>query len=196
VELLYNGIQGEDWNIVNGKPMFSDSILEGLKTGADLGRLRGIGYGGGNFIIALSGLTLDPRNGSYLDFRNNPDIAALSNSPLDDEFSRHYGAVSVQQVWDEAVARGDMKNMKNYNTVVPKLLPSMPTNITRIETNLQQLAAAEWAPRMVSARNEAEFNSLKAQAIAAFKEAGLDEYTKWLSDSWNATKTKAAGFSM
>jgi hypothetical protein len=29
VELLYNGIEGEDWNMVNGTPVFTDEIVQG-----------------------------------------------------------------------------------------------------------------------------------------------------------------------
>jgi hypothetical protein len=196
VELLYNGIQGEDWTYVNGKPMFTDPTLNAMKAGVDLWSTRGIGYGGTNFLIPLSGLTKDPRYDSYVDFRNNPDIAALSNNPLDEEYCRHYGVVSVQQVWDEAIARGDIKNQKNSNTLAPILFPSTPTNITRIDTNLTQLAVADWGPKMVFARNDVEFNSLKAQALAAFKEAGLAEYTKWLTDSWNTAKARAVSMGL
>jgi multiple sugar transport system substrate-binding protein len=196
IELLYNGIQGEDWNIVNGKPRPTDAILEARKTGVDLLRTRGINYGGNNFLITLSGITEDPRYDSYVNFTNIPEVAALANTPLDAEFAQHYGALSVDQVIIDRIEAGDMKDMSNYNALVPRMVPATPTDITRIQTNLQQLAATEWAPKCVFARNEAEFRSLKAQAIAAFREAGLTDLEKWNLDNWNEAKKKAEGFGL
>jgi ABC-type glycerol-3-phosphate transport system substrate-binding protein len=190
-ELLFNGIKGEDWDLVNGRPEFSSAMLDAIRTGVDTALTRGIGYGNVNHLITLSTTTKDPRIDSFVQFTQNPEIAALSNSALDVDFTGYYGASSIKQVLDEAVNRGYMKDMRNYNTLAARLMPPMPTNITRIQDNLTALAAAEWAPRLVYAKNDAEYNSLRAQAIAAFKEAGLDEYTTWIMTNWNNAVAQA-----
>jgi hypothetical protein len=193
VELLYNGIQGEDWNLVNGKPRPTDAILEARKTGQDLMRTRGIGYGGANFLIALSQLTVDPRYDSCINFMMIPEIANMAYTDLDQEVVRHFGTLTMEEIIYNEIEKGSMKDMSNYNALVPRMVSAMPTGITRIQTNIQQLAAAEWASKVVYARNDAEFASLKAQAIAAFKEAGLDELNKWYQDTWTEAREKAAG---
>jgi multiple sugar transport system substrate-binding protein len=192
MELIYNGIQGEDWNLVDGKPRPTDAILEARKAAEDLTRTKGILYGGANFLIGLSQLTEDPRYNSYINFMMIPEIANMAYHDLDQEIVRHYGTFTMEEIIYNEIEKGNMKDMSNYNALILRMIPSAPTNITRIQTNIQQLAAAEWASKVVYAKNDAEFASLKTQAIAAFKEAGLEELNKWYQDTWADAKKKAA----
>ncbi|MDR0730180.1 MAG: hypothetical protein LBF63_00815 [Treponema sp.] len=196
IELIYNGVPGEEWNLVDGKPRPTDTILEARKTGEDLTRTKGILYGGPNFLTTLSQLTVDPRYDSYVNFIMIPEIANMAYHDLEQEIVRHYGTLTMEDIIYNEIEKGNMKDMGNYNSLIPKMLPVMPTNITRIQTNVQQLAAAEWAARVVYARNDAEFAALKAQAVAAFKEAGLEELNKWCQDAWAEAREKAAGLGL
>jgi multiple sugar transport system substrate-binding protein len=191
MELLYNGIQGEDWNLADGKPRPTDAILEARKTGQDLLRTRGFNYGGANFLVGLSQITEDPRYNSYINFMMIPEIANLAYNDLEQEILQHYGTLTMEDIIYSEIEKGNMKDMRNYNALVPRIIPAMPTGITRIETNVQQLAAAEWASKVVYAKNDAEFASLKAQAIEAFKGAGLEELNKWYQDTWADAKKRA-----
>jgi multiple sugar transport system substrate-binding protein len=191
-ELIYNGVPGEDWNIVNGKPRPTDAILEARKAGQDLMRSKGLDYGGANFLITISQLAVDPRYDAYINFLKIPEVANLAYTEVDQEIVRHYGTLTMEDIIYNEIGKGSMKDMSSYNSLVSKMLSVMPNDITRIQTNVQQLAAAEWASRVVYAKNDAEFASLKAQAIAAFKEAGLDELNKWYQDTWAEAKKKAA----
>jgi hypothetical protein len=196
IELIYNGVPGEEWNLVDGKPRPTDAILEARKTGADLTRTKGILYGGANFLTTLSQITVDPRYDSYVNFMMIPEIANMAYHDLEQEIVRHYGTLTMEEVIYNEIEKGGMKDMSGYNSLIPKMLSIMPNNITRVQTNVRQLAAAEWAARVVYARNDAEFAALKAQAVAAFKEAGLEELNKWCQDAWAEARKKAAGLAM
>jgi hypothetical protein len=177
--------------------MPSESVIESRKQGVDLSRTRGIGYGTANFIIGLSQFTKDPRYDSYVNFTVNPEVAAVSNSALDDDFSKHYGALSIYQVLQNFIDKGEMKDASKYRIGATKLqTAATPTNITRIETNLSQLAAAEWGPKLTFAKDDAEYRSLKAQALKAFTDAGLNEYNIWITKAWNDALDKAASYGM
>jgi multiple sugar transport system substrate-binding protein len=193
IELIYNGVPGEEWNLVDGKPRPTDAILEAKKAGEDLLLTKGLLYGGANFLTTLSQLTVDPRYDSYVNFVMIPEIANMAYNELEQEVVRHYGTFTMEEILYNEIEKGNMKDMSSYNSLVPRMLAVMPNDITRIQTNVQQLAAAEWAAKVVYARNDAEFAALKAQAIAAFKEAGLDELNKWYQDAWAEAKKKAAG---
>jgi hypothetical protein len=122
-----------------------------------------------------------------------PEIANLAYHDLEQEIVRHYGTLTMEDIIYNEIEKGGMKDMSRYNSLIPKLLPIMPNNMTRIQTNVQQLAAAEWAAKVVYARNDAEFAALKAQAVAAFKEAGLEELNKWCQVAWAEAREKASG---
>lgn len=191
IELVKNGIQGEDWYLEDGVPVLADNIIEARKNSVNILRTRGIDYGGANFLVTLSQWTIDPRYNVYNFFYNIPANTARAANIVANDFAQFYGVASSRELWDQVIARGDIKDQSTFNTVAAKVKPVMPTNIVRIETNLQQLAAAEWGPKLAFAKNDAEFNSLKALALAAFKEAGLDEYTAWIKSSWNDAIAKA-----
>jgi len=195
-ELIYNGVKGEDWSVVDGKPRPSDAVIQARMMSQDLLRTRGIDYGGANFLVTISALTVAPRYGEPIDFKKIPEVAALSYNDLDREIVARYGTTTVDEIIENAVAAGTMKDMSGYNALVPRMVPTMPTSIQRINTNIQQLAAADWAPKLVFAKDDADYRALKAQALAAFKAAGLDELNKWMRDTWAEAQTKAAGFGL
>ena len=193
-ELILNGIEGEDWNLVNGVPLPTDAIIEARKAGTDLGKTRGIGYGGYNFLVGISGLTVDPRYDAYVDFTYAPEVQRLAYNELDNEIIKYFSADYINDIIYDAIASGKQHDMSKYDALVPKQIPTPPTDITRISTDIQQLAAAEWAPNLVYAKSDAEFQSLKEEAIAAFNEAGLAEMNQWYATNWEEAKVKAAAF--
>ena len=193
-ELIINGIEGEDWNLVDGVPMPTDQIIEARKTGQDLGKTRGFGYGGRNFLVGISEMTLDTRYNVFVDFNAQPAVQRLSYNELDHEIIDYYNADSMHYIIYDAIANGTQHDMSKYSTLVSQQIPVAPTDITRINTDISQLAAAEWAPRLVFASNDSEFQSLKQEAIASFNEAGLAELNQWYETNWVEAKTKAEAF--
>ena len=193
-ELILNGIEGEDWNIVNGIPTPTDQIIEARKSGQDLGKTRGIGYGGYNFLVGISDLDIDPRFNAYIDFNAQPAIQRMSYNELDNEIISYFSADSMNDIVYDAIKNGTQYDMSEYNALVPKQIPATPTDITRINTDITQLAAAEWAPRIVFATSETEFQGLKQEAIAAFNDAGLQELKQWYMTNWEEAKSKAEAF--
>jgi len=193
-QLILNGIEGEDWNLVDGIPMPSDQIIADRIAGVDLNQTRGIGYGGANFLVGLSGLYVNPATNSYVNFTNIPTVQRLAFTTLDNEIISHYNADSMQGIIYDAIKGGTQFDMSNYNTLVNRLMPTATTDITRISTDLQQLAAAEWAPRIVYAKNDAEFQSLKEEAIADYYDAGMQDMIDWVMTNWEEAKTKAEAF--
>ena len=192
--LLYNGIEGEDWNVVDGVPMPTDQIIADRKAGKDLGRLRGFQYGGANFLIGISGISVDPKLNTYVNFTASPAVQKLSYNELDLEVIDYFKADSMSDIIYNAIKSGRQFDMSKYNALVPKQMPAASTDITRIATDIQQLAAAEWGPKVVFAASDSEFKTLKQQAIAAFNEAGLQELNKWYADNWAEAKVKAEAF--
>jgi len=192
--LLLNGIEGEDWNVVNGVPMPTDQIIADRKAGKDLGLTRGLGYGGYNFLIGISELDVDPRYNAYIDFNQSPAVQKLAYNDLENEVIEHFKAQSMNYIIYDAIKAGTQFDMSKYNTLVPKQIPAAPTDITRISTDIQQLAAAEWAPQIVFAKDDSEFQTLKQKAINAFHEAGLKELNNWFETNWEEAKVKAEAF--
>ena len=192
--LLYNGIEGEDWNVVDGVPMPTDQITADRKAGKDLGRLRGMGYGGANFLIGISGISVDPKYNTYVNFTASPAVQKLAYNELDLEVIDYFKADCMNDIIYNAIKAGKQYDMSKYNALVPKQLPAAPTDITRIATDISQLAAAEWGPNVVFATSDAEFRDLKQAAIAAFNDAGLAELNKWYADQWAEAKVKAEAF--
>jgi hypothetical protein len=118
----------------------------------------------------------------------------MAYNELDNEIIEHFKTDSINNIIYDAIKSGSQYDMSSYDALVPKQIPAAPLDITRISTDIQQLAAAEWAPKVVFAANDNEFQNMKQQAIAAFNEAGLAELTEWYQTNWTEAKTKAEAF--
>jgi hypothetical protein len=129
-----------------------------------------------------------------VDFTYSPAVQRLAYNELDNEVIKYFKADSRNDIIYNAIKGGKQHDMSKINTLVPKQIPAAPTDITRISTDIQQLAAAEWAPKLVYAKSDAEFQSIKEAAIKDFYEAGLEELKNWFETNWAEAITKAEAF--
>ena len=183
---MLNGVEGIDWVVgPDGRPMFTEYNMA-IRTGeggtAALMQEGGIGYSGNYMMFSFS--TIHPRLNVPLQFTLDPQIAAMAETALEADFAAHFGVYSATQVLNQAIADGQMRDFSELNTLAISLLPSTPPiEIQRQITNLDNLMGV-WGARLVLANSEAEFESLKEQALADFNRNGMAEVTAWMQGVW------------
>jgi len=179
---MLNGIEGIDWVIgVDGRPVFTEENLQAREDGT----LAEAGFGMSSNMMAFTTSTIHPTLGVPLAFNLAPHIAAMTETALDREFAAHFGVESATQVLNNAIARGDMRDFSAMNTLAISLLPaSPPIEITRLISNLEHEMGV-WGARLVMANSDAEFDSISADAMAAFERAGMAEVTAWMQEAWD-----------
>jgi hypothetical protein len=195
-ELLYNGVQGIDWVIgSNGKPTLTDSFIADRNNGVgpDV-----TGFPHGPSMIGLSSLVIDPRYDMTVQWTQDVAIAALSNTRTDQDFSDHFGVVSPHDAIKQAVARGDMIGDGNFPAMATRVESGMevPVNvalsIAQTGTQILELMDTQ-AALLFNTNNEREFNAVRQQVIARFRQLDVDAYVAYQNDVWQR-KLERAGY--
>jgi multiple sugar transport system substrate-binding protein len=190
-EMLYNGVEGIDWEIGdNGKPQLTEQFLSERAAGVS-GDVTGIGFD--NFFSAFQRVAIDPKYGMPTRWVEDREVAAQINTKLEADYSSFYGALSVNDRFEKAFESGDLKSMRNLNINATTFIPVQPTEIARTTQELQDLKY-QWWNKLFAAKDDADFESIKQQAIADYKaQFDLDALEAWTREAWAECQAKAAG---
>jgi hypothetical protein len=183
-EMLYNGVEGIDWIIGDdGKPQITESFLQERLEGVG-SDVTGIGFN--NFFSAFQRVAIDPRYNMPTRWTEDRNISAQLRTPLEIDYCEYYGVNSFIDMFEKAFESGDLKSMKNMNLSATALAPVVPTEIQRTASELSELKI-QWWNKMYEAKDDAELESLKQQAIADYQQqldlAPLEAYCR---ETWDA----------
>jgi ABC-type glycerol-3-phosphate transport system substrate-binding protein len=170
--LLLNGIQGQQWDIENGKPEYTDATIKAKNEDPNYGVKTGVGlYGKFN---GLGGSTVDA-DGNYLDLGLSPKYFQSKLNPLDEDYSKHYGGTYPGDAWNKLVEAGKAKSLN------PAFIPALPAlqsqgddNLAKIENNIEQILIKE-TPKAVMAKDDAAFQKEKDRIMDLVNKAGLPD---------------------
>lgn len=178
---MYSGFQGTDWTANNGKPALKDSTLALSKSGGTEWKNTGIGYD--STFIGLSGFTTNPGDNASVNLFDDTSTFPRSLSNLQTSFCKHYNVSYPNEIFQNIVKQGKVKNQSGENTLALALMPPETNDIGRFDSNLGTIAA-QYGAKLSLAKNDSEFASLKQQAMAAFKQAGSDKVFDWYNTNW------------
>ncbi|WP_235338378.1 extracellular solute-binding protein [Paenibacillus wulumuqiensis] len=188
---LYSGIEGNHWNMENGKPQLTKETIEMKVNGGDAWERTGIALD--QNLIGLGGSVIDPKTKTPVNLFSTEESMAASSTTLEKDFSKHYGASYPGEVVSKLVQEGKLQDentpLQNMtaeeiiqeNTVV---LPVLNDDLLKLETQLKELAART-AATMILSKSDEDFTANKQEAIAAFKAAGADQLTQFLTTEYS-----------
>jgi hypothetical protein len=170
--IAINGVEGDTWNMVNGKPVPTDEYLAavkdkafGFKTGAGVLH-HFLGYGGG---------TIDPATGVPLDLYNYSAQAAqkkLNNTVKD--FISFFNQSSLMDVY-----LNETSSTKALGgPVVP---PQVPETITDSLNGLNAYLYKNYVT-VIAAKTDAEYERERAAFIAGMAPFRIDEIYRFYYD--------------
>lgn len=172
--LLYNGIEGVHWDVVDGKPAYKEEVLQKLLAGdkefqnesgigkyADLG-----GYGPPH---------IDPTFDLPVYFMEHPQYLALRNtSELQKEANEHFGVEYPGEMYkDRRYTAHEMSMASYYKPLEGDNLVAWGNINSYIEANYIKLVRAE---------SEAEFDRLLTEFIDTIKRMGIDAMDEWAGE--------------
>lgn len=185
---LYSGVEGVHWGFVDGKPQIKDETFDLKVTGGIEWENTGIALD--TNLMGLGAAVIDPNTDSPIDLFMTPEAMARGLTPLEMDFSQHYGGLHPGDVIGQFIAEG---KLVDSNTVTLKQtaeerinegmvgLPTIPDDLLKVEVQVKELAAHH-AARMILAKTDDEFHKLKQIALVAFKEAGVDKLTQFYTN--------------
>lgn len=187
---MYSGIEGENWKVENGKPQLTKETIDMKVNGGDAWERSGIALD--QNLIGLGGSVIDPNNDTPVNLFSTEEAMAASSTTLEKDFSKHYNATYPGEVFSKLVQEG---KLQDDNTPLKKLspeqiikentvvLPVLPDDLLKQETQLKELAART-AATMILSKSDEDFAAAKAKAIDSFKQAGADKLTEYMTTAY------------
>jgi len=189
---LKNGIMGVDWDISNGKAKLIGPRLDAIKNGtlADYEKANPTSLGGENYVsLAMfwSSGEFKTSDGLPIDLANTLEMKLNNATPVQKGFAQDYDTSFSYpgQVYEKWVKEGLAKT----TTSTPEgafLLSNTSAESQQTESKAAEYVSANMA-KLILAKDEAEFNSVKAFMINDIKAMGVEaseaEFQKNYSDA-------------
>lgn len=116
MRIVFNGLEGTNWTMKDGKPTPNDEYLKLETFDADF--INKTGAGKYTFFSGLSATTIDPKYGTTLDMRVNQTLV----SDMYKDAAQHYG-VKVEELYDRA-------KVKMFSWDIPSAMNDAATKMT------------------------------------------------------------------
>ena len=174
--LLYNGIQGEQWDMVNGKPKINADVLSAKQAGGDDWKNLCLGNAPLAMYVIMSPLTINPADSEPVNLFNAPELLSVGLNPTQLDFCKHFNVSYPKQLYDQMLNDGTITNSQvgfAQNDYGRLAKPPLSDAGQAILSNLQSIMATDFATCIMS-KDDTEFAANQAKAIADFKAAGSD----------------------
>jgi len=187
--LILNGIQGKNWDVIDGKPQWTQETIDAQKNDPNFSLETGIGL-----YWNLAGFVdnyTDPQYNIPMNYTNNEANWKTQMTELDKDYSEHYGVTYPGELVEKRVESGEIS--KIYYDMDNELGTDlgMPDDIKRIETKVTDYLI-RMAPKLIYAKSENEYNDIQATMMDELKKMEAQKAVDyWMVNLTNAAKTYA-----
>lgn len=174
--LIKSGVKGEHWDIVDGVAQYTPEMSELLKKGGD--ELQNTGV---NFFEHFAGYShgvIDPEDGEPMQLQQGQVALKAQNLPVDDDFNAYYNCEYPYQAFENKINEGTIQDFSDYNYEWRMVIDIVPDDIKMIDAKIDDIVNKA-APKLVLAKDDAEFDSVKAQMIEDIYNAGYETSLDW-----------------
>ena len=191
--LVRTGIQGEDWDIVDGKPELIGKRLDNFvsnntqeKDYADKASPQGIG----KYSWMCSIQAINPTADGYPnDLTNSKEYTMLSVSAADKDFSDYYGAGKAQypgEAYVQLVEEGKMKSL-DANLITGKLMEPVSDDAVKIFSKADEYFQANIA-KIITCEDEAALEAQKQKMISDVLAMGYEKALAEVQEQFEKAK--------
>ncbi|MDD6032440.1 MAG: hypothetical protein PUC47_02975 [Oscillospiraceae bacterium] len=185
--MLFSGIEGKHWNMVDGVPTPTEETLAMRFANSDEWKMTGIeslfdfGFLQGSFLAP---------DGYPVNLFDTDEMRVSTLTPLEKDFCEFYDVDYPAQACMKLVEEGKTYSMANcYSELNQSCTEAVPTDIQRILTQCNDILFAA-VPGLVQAKTEEEFKAIQDQVLADLKAANEETAWEWCL----AANTKAQEF--
>lgn len=191
--LVRTGIQGEDWDVVDGKSELIGKRLDNFvsnntqeKDYADKASPQGIG----KYSWMCSIQAINPTADGYPnDLTNSKEYTMLSVSAADKDFSDYYGAGKAQypgEAYVQLVEEGKMKSL-DANLITGKLMEPVSDDAVKIFSKADEYFQANIA-KIITCEDEAAFEAQKQKMISDVLAMGYEKALAEVQEQFEKAK--------
>lgn len=181
-ELVHNGIQGQTWDLVDGKPMMKPEVMKLI---ADPNNSEGEKLGVGKYanMAGMAGAEIDPNYNIPYKFEFDADYIDSNQSIVEKDSAKLYGVKYTSEIFNN-------KKYSSYGNVISAAIPVIEDkDYDEKLANVKKYTRDNWI-KLILAKDDAEFNALKAKFISDLNARGYKEIMDQYIKVWNETKDK------
>jgi putative aldouronate transport system substrate-binding protein len=178
VRLLYNGIEGQHYEIVDGKPKLTTTYSD--QKSKDLSATV-ISTGVGKYSLVGLGKTVEDLTypGRVVDYSIDPEEGVKGYTSIDKEYCSDMGITTITEKF---LLHPD----PYYSNLLAFSLPNMPEEIQKIKNDVTQMLSIECF-KVISAKNfDQAIGKMKIKAL----DLGYQKFTDWTFKAFDETKSK------
>ena len=184
IEMIINGVKGETWNEVDGKPVVNDDII---KLVSDPKNLDAQKYGVGKYgiLAAMFGGEISKNYGIPYTFTYSADYISSHMTSLDKDCADFYKVQFPGQIYTK-------KQYSTYPNITSSAWqPIEDKTYDQQFTNCSQYVLQN-AWKLIQAKDDAEFATMKADFIKSLKDKGYDDMMAQIMKRWSDTQAAVA----
>lgn len=153
--LVWSGVEGTHWNMVDGKPVPTDEKINGPQNDADYNNKEGFLY---TMLSGMEGAQIAP-DGFPVDLSGTEEQMAKNLKEIDKQYIQHYGSQFKYpgQVVQDFVKQGKIKTWTK-NWVFPQMVGEPSDDTKRIISTIDEYMKVQIA-KIILAESDAQFNS-------------------------------------
>ncbi|MCU6711364.1 extracellular solute-binding protein [Paenibacillus sp. J5C_2022] len=183
--LILNGIQGENWDVLDGKPQWKKETIDAQKNDPSFQLNTGIGlyWNLAGFVDGYQ----DPEYNVPFNYTLNVDFWKTQMTELDKDYSQHYGVAYPGELVEKRVEAGEIGLLYYDMDNELGMDQNMPDDIKRIETNVTDYLI-RMAPKLIYAKTDEEYAGLQESMMEELRKMDAEKAV----DYWMDTLKKAA----
>lgn len=181
IRMLLNGVEGQTWEMVGGKPQFKEGILAIVEDSNNPEAAK-FGYKKYSAMAALAGGEKDSAGQPY-DFKFTPEFIAGSQTAVEKDCAAFYKVALPSDVYNS-------KKYTNYGNALMAAIPAISDAAYEQKyTNIDTYITNNWM-KLIQAKNDAAYDTVKAKFIKDLKEMGWDDVLTQFMKTYDETKAK------
>lgn len=174
--LVFSGIEGEHWNVVDGEPVWTDEVVEAVKNGTSTE--YGIAFGPAVYMLGLGGAEPYEKDGGVLRLLRGDDYLSRCLQPVDEVYCEKYGVNYPLEVFLNMKEEGKANTHEGLDMRVISAMGSAPDDITLLNSSILK-TAAEAIPALVMAETDEEFAAQKEALMSSLESIGIQSVIDW-----------------
>ena len=180
-----SGVQGLHWDYVDGVPVYNEETFQMILEGGDAYAKSGIYCTAFECMSGLTGAEL-VGDGYEVDLKQGADYySRMTYTPGVQAYCDYYGVSNPIELHKQWVDAGKMFDLSSANFL--NKLTANDEDVDRIDAACMKIAI-EAIPKLVTAADDAAFDAIKAETLAAMEAAGAAEAEAFYVDAWNAAR--------
>ena len=181
--LLWNGVEGEQWSVVNGVPLRTAEASKAYKEDPNWSDKTGVQkyYN----MLGRNGSVIDPKYNCPINYSYNQDLSVQTKeSPIYTDYTQHYNVSYPGELFEKQLTG----NIKSDNTHFA-MVESTPAEIKQINDKLMNYLTSSMV-KLVLAKDDAAFEAGQKKIIEDCKNMGYEQAFQWHKKAYDDAKAK------